>query len=190
MWKQANFFYLAVVTTGCFVSGGCALTTDKVTFDYSPQNGAAPIQGAASKNLTVAVSDERADKADISHKKNGFGMEMAPIVSDKPIEEVFKSAIESELRVRGFRLGGGKSVNVTVDRFYNDFKVGFWSGDGVGQVEMRVSIGSYQRSIKTDFQHTIMVAGGDNVKESLDGALHKALAELFADQKFISALLK
>ncbi len=51
-----------------------------------------------------------------------------------------------------------------VDRFYNDFKVGMWSGDAVGELEMHVSVGFYRRPAKTSYQHTVMMAGGENVE--------------------------
>ncbi len=76
-----------------------------------------------------------------------------------------------------------------MDRLYNDFKVGMWSGNAVGELEMHVSVGSYRRPIKTAYQHTVMMAGGENVKQSLEGAMQEALQKLFADSAFIAALL-
>ncbi len=167
----------------------CALTKDTVSLSYTPQAGAPLVPGASGTSVKVSVNDDRADQSKISTKKNGFGMEMAPIVSAKPVAEFFKSAIEAELKNRGFQLGQGKTLSVDVDRFYNDFKVGMWSGGGVGELEMHVSVGSYRRPIKTAYQHTVMMAGGENVKQSLEGAMQEALQKLFADRAFIAALL-
>jgi uncharacterized lipoprotein len=93
------------------------------------------------------------------------------------------------LKNRGFRVGEGKTLSVTVDRFYNDFKTGFWSGEGVGELEMQVAVGSYRRPIKTSYRHAVQVAGGTNVKQSLEGAMQQAIEKLFADSAFIAALL-
>lgn len=168
----------------------CALTKDTVSLSYTPQAGAPLVPGASGTSVKVSVNDDRADQSKISVKKNGFGMEMAPIVSSRRVADVFKTAVEAELQNRGFRLGEGKTLSVTVDRFYNDFKTGFWSGEGVGELEMQVSVGSYRRPIKTSYRHAVQLAGGENVKQSLEGAMQEALTKLFADSAFIAALLK
>ncbi len=111
------------------------------------------------------------------------------LVSSKRVADVFKTAFEAELKNRGFRVGEGKTLSVTVDRFYNDFKTGFWSGEGVGELEMQVAVGSYRRPIKTSYRHAVQVAGGTNVKQSLEGAMQQAIEKLFADSAFIAALL-
>lgn len=182
-------FRTAALSTVVAAFSSCALTKDTVSLSYTPQTGTGPVAGASATSIKVSVTDDRTERSKISTKKNGFGMEMAPTVSSRPVAEFFKSAIEAELKNRGFHLGEGKILSVTVDRFYNDFKVGVWSGGAVGELEMHVSVGSYRRPIKTAYQHTVMMAGGENVKQSLEGAMQEALQKLFADPAFIAALL-
>ncbi len=181
---------IAALSTVAAALSSCALTKDTVALSYAPQTGVQPLSGASANAINVAVTDERAERTKIGTKKNGFGMEMAPIVPQRPVAEFFKSAIEAELKNRGFQLGRGKTLSVEVDRFYNDFKVGMWSGDAVGELEMHVSVGSYRRPIKTSYQHTVMMAGGENVKQSLEGAMQEALQKPFADPAFIAALVR
>lgn len=51
------------------------------------------------------VVDSRQDQERVSVKKNGYGMEMAPIV-DPDIVKTVNQAVMSELAMRGFTMGG------------------------------------------------------------------------------------
>lgn len=84
---------------------GCALTTDRIELQYNPQQGVSQIPGANNVAVNVQVVDQRQDKSKVSSKKNGFGMEMAPILATEDVAVTVRKAIEQELRTRGFQLG-------------------------------------------------------------------------------------
>jgi uncharacterized lipoprotein len=180
-----------------FVSG-CALTTDHVTLTYSPQTGINKISGADSVRVTVEVLDLRSVREKVSSKKNGYGMEMAPIVATEEVSLTLAKAIEVELSNRGFVPAPG-SIRLVAElqKFYNDFKVGFWSGTAAAELIMNVQIkkpdGGFIFSKLVAGEANIpgiMLASGENAKTALQEALKEALSKLFRDQAFVEALFE
>lgn len=103
--------------------GGCALTTEHVTIDFRSQGYLQKIPGADAVKVKVSVQDTRPVPGKVSAKKNGYGMEMAPIVADNNVAETLAKGIEAELANRGFVLASDPVlVNVDLRKFYNDFK--------------------------------------------------------------------
>ena len=177
---------------------GCALTTDRISLEYTPQAGVAPIPGAHNVAVSVQVTDHRPDKSKVSSKKNGFGMEMAPIVASEDVAVTIRKAIDVELRARGFQLADGARVRLAaeVTRFWNDHKIGFFAGDAIADLNMTVSVRSkggeqvYARQIATQgIEANTQLASGDNAKLALDRSLASAMKMLFDDRAFLSALL-
>lgn len=175
----------------------CAWTEDVVRLDYQPTNTPRMTDMPVAK-VQVSVQDARTgNRAWISVKKNGFGMEAAGIKSEREITEHVRSAIEGELRLRGFFLEGGfATVSVEMTRLWNDFKTGLVSGDAVADVTFNVKVADaagkvhYTKSVVAQGVNSpIALASGENAKIAIDRALQTAIAQLLADQEFIGALL-
>jgi uncharacterized lipoprotein YajG len=193
MLRFVAILVLAVATAGC------ALTTDEVDLAYT---SAAPsnVENSAEAIVVQVVGTEgRVTKADrISVKKNGYGMEMAPIVARQNIPDLVRSALEIELQRLGFRIGTSPvRTSVEVQRFYNDFKIGFFSGNAVGEVALGVQVLGrdnhilYSRSIVAESDvGGIMLANGSNAKTAVEQALGIATARLVGDPNFIRALIQ
>lgn len=141
-----NRKFLAITSCVAIVSlSGCALTTDRIELQYSQQQGIVQIPGANNVSVNVKVADQRQDKSKVSSKKNGFGMEMAPILATEDVAVTVRRAIEQELRTRGFQLGSDAAlIQIAADltRFYNDHKTGFFSGDAVADLNMSITVKS------------------------------------------------
>jgi uncharacterized lipoprotein YajG len=179
------------------LGSGCALTTDSVSLEYaSPFQNVAPVSGADKVNVSVKVTDVRAQKDRVSCKKNGYGMEMAAIVSKTDVPAVVSNAITTELRKRGCQVNGGSTqVGVELTKFYNDFKIGFWSGSAVSDVSLNVQVKkpdgniNYAKSIAgTCTKRGVMLCSGANAKLSLEEALGDAISKLMNDEAFTTAL--
>lgn len=185
---------LALVTLS-----GCALTTDRIDLQYSQQTGVSKISGASNVSVSVTVADQRPDKSKVSSKKNGFGMEMAPIVANEDVAVTVRRAIEQELQARGFQLGSETAlVNIAADltRFYNDHKTGFFAGDAVADLNMAVIVKSkrgdtvYTRQLTAQgVEPNTQLMTGNNARLALNRALENGMKLLFEDQAFLSALL-
>ncbi len=177
---------------------GCALTQDSISLAYVPQTNAVPVAGASAVSVKVDITDSRSIKDRVGAKKNGFGMDMAAIISNDDVVETVKRAVHAELSDRGFKLADGDVLLlIDLNKFYNDFKVGFWAGDAVAEVTMQAEIKksdgniAYSKLITGEGKNTnIQLASGTNAKIALDAALADAIAKLFGDPQFIDTLLK
>lgn len=178
---------------------GCAFTTDRIELNYVKQQEVARIPGADSIAVNVQINDQRQDKSKVSSKKNGFGMETAPILAIEDVTITIKRAMEQELQSRGFKVGPQESmVQLKADlvRFYNDHKTGFFAGDSVAELNLNVNVmtkdgkSAYSRNIAAQgMEPNIQIMSGDNAKLALDRALANGMKILFEDQDFISALM-
>jgi uncharacterized lipoprotein len=181
------------------LTAGCALTTDEVTLAYTPLAPAAVVPGAQAVTVAVTyVEGRHTNLSRVSVKKNGYGMEMASIISKQSLPQYVTMAVEKELRERGFTIGAGAvTMAVEVDKFFNDFKIGFFSGDAVSEVTLSCKVTNtagailYARTVTgiADIPGVVL-ANGSNAKLSLDKAFPNAVSQIMADPAFIRALLQ
>jgi uncharacterized lipoprotein len=195
-----NELLVAITLYGVVVAlSGCALTTDRIDIGYGQKQGIVQMPGANKVSVAVQVADLRQDKGKVSSKKNGYGMEMAPIVATEDVAVTIRRAIEQELRARGFQLAAGTAVvQIAVDltRFYNDYKTGFFAGDAVADLNMSVTVKSskgellYTRQVIVQgVEQNVQLATGDNARLALNRALENGMRTLFEDQAFLAALV-
>lgn len=187
----------ACVMALVFMSG-CALVEDVVPIAYVPPANLSVAEGASAVTVTVAGQDRRSANWDrIGHKKNGYGAEMAAIKAENDVTELTRMAVEKELESLGFKIGtGGLKVNVDLQTFFNDFKVGMFAGDAVGEVTFTVtatrSDGStvyVQQYRGRGINKNIQLASGSNAKVALELALTDAIQNLIADTALQKALV-
>lgn len=179
--------------------GACAFTSETIDVPYQAA-GPAPAAVAGAQRVAVAVSgkDGRlSDRDRISSKKNGFGMETAPILASHDVVETVRRAIESELAARGFAIGAtGVPLTVEVTRFYNDFGMGVVTGDASAEVSFHLLVKGesgpplYARQYTGRGRETgVMLFTGDNARLALVAALSDAVRQAAADRNLMSALL-
>ncbi len=177
---------------------GCALTTERIDIQYKPAAPATQIQGASAIAVNVQVSDQRQDKSKVSSKKNGFGMEMAPILANEDPSVTIRRAIEQELTARGFHLGpelGSVDVACDLTRFYNDHKVGFFAGDAVAELNLLVVVRGkdgrplFSRELVAQgIEPNTQLMNGNNARLALNQALSNGMKMLFEDQAFLASM--
>ena len=193
---------ISIVIASCVAVAslsGCALTTDRIELHYNLQQSVSKIPGASNVSVNVQVADQRQDKSKVSSKKNGFGMEMAPILAIEDVTVTVRRAIEQELQARGFQLGADTAlvqIAAELTRFYNDHKTGFFAGDAVADLNMSVTVKSkkgdllYSRQVVAQgIEPNTQLMSGANAKLALDRALANGMKVLFEDQAFLSALM-
>jgi uncharacterized lipoprotein YajG len=188
---------LCIIVIGSLASG-CALTVDRVQLDYVPQVGVQLIDSDGAITVAVAVDDVRSRKDRVSSKKNGYGMEMAAIESISDVAELVRQAVSTELAARGFQVAESREVvKVEVQKFYCDFKIGFFAGDAVAEVTLNAQVQrpdgliAYSRVIAGEgLEPNIQLCNGTNAKAALDRALQDAMTKLFGDPAFLEAVSK
>lgn len=186
-----------LILMGLAVSA-CALTTDEIDVPYQPEAVHAPVSGAAAATVAVTAADARASHRDrVGTKKNGYGMEMAPIVATNDVVQTVAQAVTQELKAEGFDVGaGGAEIAIDVVTFYNDFKIGFFTGDGLAEVTLTVKVLRPDKSLAFAKTYTgsgkaadIMLASGSNAREALMHALSNVVGTVVSDPDLITALL-
>jgi uncharacterized lipoprotein YajG len=178
---------------------GCALTSASIDIPYQPLAQAAPVQSAAAATVFITATDERTTNRDrVGVKKNGYGMEMAAITASSDIPGSVVAAFSQELSARGFKLGkGGASLKIEVVQFYNDFKIGFLSGDADSTVAFNIKITAPNGTIAFSKYYSgagvnpnIQLAGGSEARDALIKAFQTAVASAVDDPDFIATLVK
>jgi len=188
-----------VASAVAWLAAGCAVVEDKVPIDYVSQVSApAPVPGAENVLITVSARDRRAQLGDrVSTKKNGYGMEMARIVSANDVVDLVRTSVESEFKAQGFRVGpGGVAVAIELQNFYNNFQLGLVTGTALADVsfglKVRDATGAqlyahdYSGSARLD---NIMLMSGDNAKAALQKALAAAVKQVADDTSLQQVLL-
>ena len=188
---------LGLVVVACLT--GCAFTTEQIDVQYNQQPGVSAVDGASKVMVGVQIVDQRPDKTKVSSKKNGYGMETAPIVTTEEVTVTIRRAVEEELRARGFQITAeAASVQITADltRFYNEYKMGFWSVDAIADLNLLVTVKGkdgavlYTRQIVARGEELAnQVMGGENARLALNKALENGMQLLFGDQAFIASLV-
>ena len=191
--------HLAVCAASLMLFSGCAATQAHIGPSYQPQQNVQRLNGAEKVAVNVTMSDERQIQSCVGKKMNGYGMEMAPIIATNDVVELTRQAIETELAHRGFAVVNTNAVNVMgeLHRFYNEFRVGFWSGDAIAEVTVNIVVKNadgailYTKLINGQgVEPSIQLASGNNACLALNAALKDATQRLFGHQSFTEALLK
>ena len=176
----------------------CALTVDTIDVEYKPGAAAKALPDAKGIVVNLDVQDVRTSYLDrVSSKKNGYGMEMAAIVSKRDVRSMVVDAFQTELKLRGFSVGKGTvSVQANIHKFYSDFKVGFFTGESVGEVTISVQV--QDPSLKSLHAKTytgegeitgVMLMGGENAKKSIELAFATAVQKVMTDEQFIKSIV-
>ncbi len=79
-----------------FLLNACALTVDTIDIEYNPDAAAKVLPEAKSVVVDLDVQDVRTAYQDrVSSKKNGYGMEMAAIVSKRDVRSMVIDAFRT-----------------------------------------------------------------------------------------------
>jgi uncharacterized lipoprotein YajG len=191
--------YLLILITPIIFSG-CAFMTDEIHVPHQPgKNFTMLIPGAEKITVEVQNEDKRSHLRDrVSTKKNGYGIEMAKITSTNDIAQTFADAIALELESCGFKMGtGGKIVKVELLRFYNDFKIGFFTPDAVADGMIKVIVLNQKGTVlftsvyDSSITHShIAAATGSSARKALMEVMTAIVDKVAMDETLHAALLK
>lgn len=125
------------------VLGACAFTTARVDLDYSPAaDSKTPLSALPAQRIALRVDDQRpiAERDRIGMKKNGYGMETAPVVSTREVTSVLRDAIQRELQRGGHTVleSAGDAdlvLTATLKRYYADLRIRFFDVEMSGFID-------------------------------------------------------
>ena len=135
MMTQQKILALAAVVA---LLQGCAFTPAKLEVQATPEtrvagplNEVQPVRFRATQ-----LEDARQDRARIGWKKNGFGQNTADITTSQPVDQIVESTIDKALVDSRHSVGDDGVIQIvgTVDRFWFDMDVNFWTITFIGEV--------------------------------------------------------
>ena len=168
---------LALPQAGCWLGthdlSGRNIYSRRIDVAYQRSGGTVPVAGASAAIVSVDAMDGRTvDRDRVGAVRNDFGYELGVITATNDIPQTVGTAVEQELRTRGFQIGAGHAtISIEVVRFYDDFRnEGLsWSADAT--VKLSVTVRNPAKSIV----FTKHYEGVDNESSTYaQGALIKA----------------
>jgi len=196
--KKLLIFMMSSLLSGCI--GALDFIPDWGDLAYSPQKEFTQISGANDVVIGVKVNDKREEKSNkVGNRKNGLGIEMAPIMVNEDLTVTFKRVIEQELQARGFKPGSESLVTIDVDlnKFWNDFQFGVVMNNATAELGMSIVV--HSKSGKTLYSRAMIAHGiapknintdGDEARLALSKALEDGMKQLFQDSAFFAALIE
>jgi uncharacterized lipoprotein YajG len=180
------------------LASGCAFTSEVIRIEPVASKDLPAVAGAEAVILRLSVADLRNEQTQVVGRKiNGYGMQMATISNEEPIADVLARAVTAELRGRGYRVtvDGEVSLMLELIVFSHEFRTGFWVGKSEANVTFLATVRDrsgrelFREVVFGPYEHTIALAGGDNVRKAYEGALSVAAEKLVSSESFQRAVL-
>lgn len=181
-----------------FCFSGCSYVPERVEVSYNPLQQAEKIEKAAEVNVSVQVVDNRRDGKTVSRKKGDYNIERASIQLSNDLSQEITWAMSTELLNRGFNLAeNGTHIDIEIQKFYNEFKEGFFGSRGLSELILSVIVTKKEGSIfyskmiiGIGENDSVWIHSGNNARRALNAALTDAIQKLFNDRSFIQSLIR
>ncbi|MGB8412434.1 MAG: YajG family lipoprotein [Candidatus Binatus sp.] len=175
---------------------GCAPLD--VSMRYLPQTDVQPVPGAESVRVAVQVDDLRSNTADIGTLANP--LRTREITTNDNVAQAVRDAVQIELRDRGFKIGADSAALVIhVNGLDVERRIGWvYKNNTHAMLMMQVEV--MRKDGKVIYAHEAVGERGDtyidadhsvgSAERVMNLAVEDCIQRLFADPKFIDALLK
>jgi len=189
---------LAVITAFLLLQA-CAFTDATLKVEHDP---AVDITGPISEAGAIVFSapqlnDARLDKARIGWKKNGYGMNTADITSEQPVDVIVADAIIDAIKDNGHSISEDGQVRIigTVDRFWFDTDINFWSLEFIGDVQCTLDFidsasntSIYRSSYSGNYKEKTAAGYVKTWTEVMSQAIDKLIEDIVFDEDLKEAL--
>ena len=177
----------------------CAFTDATLKVEHDDQtNITGPISEAGGIAFTAPqLDDARLDKARIGWEKNGFGMNTADITSEEPVDVIVENAIVDAIKDNGHSVAENGRINVTgtVDRFWFDTDINFWSVEFIGDVQCSLDFvdsatgqSVYKSSYSGNYKEKTAAGYVKTWTEVMSKAVDKLIEDIVFDEDLKDAL--
>ena len=176
---------------------GCAPAAVDVPITYVPQTNVQQVRGAESVRIDVQIRDARTNKAEIGAFADPI--HTSEITTNDNLTDTVKDAVQTELQNRGFKVGaGGPAIVIDINGLDVRHHVSLF-GDKTARAVMMMHVRVIRKNGDTLYsQEAAGERGESNVwyyesvgspKHFVNLAIQDCIRHLFADPKFIDALL-
>ncbi len=188
-----------VVIAAILLVQACAFTDATLKLEH---DDAVNITGPISEAESIAFSapqleDARLDKARIGWKKNGFGANTADITSEQPVDVIIENAIIDAIKDNGHTVveDGQIRISGTVDRFWFETDVNFWSIEFIGDVQCTLNFTDpvtnttiYSSSYSGTYKEKTAAGYVKTWTEVMNKAIEKLIEDIVFDEDLTDAL--
>jgi uncharacterized lipoprotein YajG len=183
----------------CLLASACAGPRETISISYFPLAQDRPAGDARGSIYVTAVDARGLDPRAVAARLDEDGREIGLVHADKAVADIFREALEAELRARGFDVGAGgpgrTHVDVQVERFFNRARTGVFTGRATADIALTATVSStpaapsYTRRVTIEAKKpSARALGGTNDKLVLENGLADAIAELMDDHAFMGSL--
>ena len=177
----------------------CAFTDATLKVEHDDEvNITGPISEAGGIAFSAPqLEDARLDKARIGWKKNGFGMNTADITSEQTVDVIVENAIMDAIKDNGHSVAEDGQVRITgtVDRFWFETDVNFWSIEFIGDVQCTLdfidsatSTSIYSSSYSGTYKEKTAAGYVKTWTEVMSKAIDKLIEDIVFDEDLTDAL--
>lgn len=188
-----------VVIAAILLVQACAFTDATLKLEHDDTvNITGPISEAESIAFSAPqLEDARLDKARIGWKKNGFGANTADITSEQPVDVIIENAIIDAIKDNGHTVveDGQIRISGTVDRFWFETDVNFWSIEFIGDVQCTLDFTDpvtnttiYSSSYSGTYKEKTAAGYVKTWTEVMNKAIEKLIEDIVFDEDLTDAL--
>ncbi len=180
--------HTAFVAVAIALLQGCAFSPS--TLDVAPSANvkvAGPLADVKAIQFGAPqLEDARPDTARIGWKKNGYGQNTADITTARPVKQIVEAAVSKALvdAKHGVGDGGGILVTGTVDRFWFETDMNFFTGKFIGDVQCTldfVDAQSRQSIYKSKYAGSYSEEKAGGLDKTFTMIMSKAVDKLIED---------
>jgi len=143
----------------------------------------------------LSVVDKRPDTARVGYKRNTFNQKMADIVTSRPVPDVVRDALATELKTNGHLIAAGDrdlAFAVDVNEFWFDLQVGMWTIEHLGTTGVTLTVndvrtGAVLLNQRYQGNHRAERAAGyeGTWEEVMNAALERMMRDIATDPKLV-----
>ena len=167
----------------------CAFTDATLKVEHDTEvNVIGPISEAGGIAFSAPqLEDARFDKARIGWKKNGFGQNTADITSEQTVDVIIENAITDAIKDNGHSVveDGQVRITGTVDRFWFETDVNFWTVEFFGDVQctldfvdLKTNTSIYSSSYSGTYKEKTGGGGKKTWTEVMSNAIEKLIEDI------------
>jgi hypothetical protein len=176
---------------------GCAIPVPERPISYTPQENVQPVKDAADIPVEVRVEDLEGAPSALPWSPRYLLIPPDRSFRVKDPADTIKGAAETELRARGFKIGGdGALVTIQLAHFEASYEPSFWGPITVrAYLSMRVQVRpqsgkvEYSKEVDGEVSPLEVFFALHPATHQLQGTLADAFKRLFDDPAFTAAIL-
>ncbi len=185
-------------------TSGCVHMNAEVQPSYSSDPARkSPLQSVPSTQVALDVEDHRteSERDRVGNRRNGYGGVSASVQAGKPVTDIFRDALRSELQNNGHRVsnetadGGDRRIKVAIKRFWSENRMNFFDITVSGTAHADITVTDSKtgkplttRPVSSTIEESRQIASESSYQDLLNRALSEFIRAFSRDPEILNAL--